>query len=279
MRVTPLALTTPPTPEARRDGSSVWELPSRHRWALRSTVNQEQYLLHVATEATGHRIEAQAAIEAATRHGLSSDQAQAVVGLLTADERIGRLVGPAGAGKTRALRAVADAWQRAGREVPGLTVSQAAAEVLAEGAHIRVENTAKWRHESRSGRWSLPDAALVIVDEASMIPTPDLVEVVSRVRDVGGRVLLVGDPNQLGAITIGGSFDLLVDHHGASDLERVRRFENDCERQASLRLRQRHPLAILDYARHGRVHGGRTAATHAHVGEHERAGCPSVGTG
>ena len=81
------------------------------------------------------------------------DQAKAVAQLLCSDRRIRVLIGPAGAGKTRALRAVVDAWQHSGGDVLGLTVSQSAARVLAEEAQVRAENTAKWLHETRRGHW------------------------------------------------------------------------------------------------------------------------------
>jgi hypothetical protein len=108
--------------------------------------------------------------------------------------------------------------------VLGLTVSQAAAEVLADEAQVRAENTAKWLYETRRGRWQLPDGALVLVDEASMVSTADLVEIVEQARRAGGKVLLVGDPAQLAAIHIGGAFDLLADRHGAARLREIRRF-------------------------------------------------------
>jgi hypothetical protein len=141
-----------------------------------------------------------------------------------ADRRVGLLIGPAGAGKTRTLRAVVDAWHHTGREVVGLTVSQAAAQVLTAEAHVRAENTAKWLHETRRGRWTLPPGALVLIDEASMVSTDTMVQLIEQARKAGGRVLLVGDPAQLAAIHIGGAFDLLADRHGAARLHEIRRF-------------------------------------------------------
>jgi ATP-dependent exoDNAse (exonuclease V) alpha subunit len=172
------------------------------------------------------------------------------------DERIGRLVGPAGAGKSRALRAAVEAWQATGGEVLGLTVSQAAAEVLAAEAEVRTENTAKWLWETGRGRWHMAPGTLVIVDEASMITTPELVDIVAQARETGSKALLVGDPVQLGAIGIGGAFELLIDRLGTTELHEVRRFEEEWERRASIRLRARDPLCLLEYVRHGRIHGG-----------------------
>jgi conjugative relaxase-like TrwC/TraI family protein len=242
----------------RSDGSSVYDPPSRARWALRATLNAESWLLQVATEASPVTVEPGAVDLAVARHQLGADQAVAVSQLLEQQRRIGALVGPAGAGKTRTLRAVVDAWQHTGREVIGLTVSQAAAEILAGEAGVRAENVAKWRYEARWRRWRLPPGALVVVDEASMLATDDLVELVDQTRKAGGRILLVGDPAQLSAVHSGGAFELLVDRHGAAHLSELRRFTHRWEADASLALRRRDPAALAAYAMRGRVHGGPT---------------------
>ena len=246
----------PPSELRRRDGTSVYDQPERQRWTLTATLHREEWLLEVATESTGRAPDPDVVGAAIAEHGLGDDQAEAVRELLDVDRRIGLLVGPAGAGKTRTLRAVVDAWQTGAREVLGLTVSQAAADVLSSEAQVRAENTAKWLYESRRGHWSLDDGALVIVDEASMLSTPDLVEIVEQARRSGGRVLMVGDPAQLSAIHIGGAFDLLADRVGAARLQEVRRFAEAWEADASLMLRQRDPAALAEYAMRGRIHGG-----------------------
>lgn len=215
-------------------------------------------MLDVAPEPTGRRV-ADATIEnAITVHDLSDDQGAAVRALLTDERRIGLLIGPAGAGKTRTLRAVVDAWEHTNGPVIGLTVSQAAANVLAGEAEVRAENTAKWLYETRRGRWHVPPGALVLLDEASMVATSDLVGLVEQARRASGKVLLVGDPAQLAAIHIGGAFDLLAERHGATRLREVRRFTEPWEREASLLLRRRDPAALAEYAMRDRIHAGTT---------------------
>jgi hypothetical protein len=242
----------------RSDGSSIYERPARDRWTLRSTVDQETWLLKVAGERRHHTVGPETIATATEAHQLGEDQAQAVTELLGDDRRIGLLVGPAGAGKSRTLRAAVDAWERSGGSVLGLSVSQAAAEVLATEAEVRTENTAKWLYETGRGRWRLPEGALVLVDEASMVATADLVALVEQARRVDGKVLLVGDPAQLAAIHVGGAFDLLAERHGASELHEIRRFSEPWEADASRLLRRRDPAAIAAYAMRGRLHGDTT---------------------
>ena len=241
----------------RADGTSVFDRPGRRRWALQSTLSREAWLLQVARERCGAALPDRLLDEASAAHDLGGDQAEALRELLGSDDRIGLLVGPAGTGKTRTLRAIADAWQTDGGSVLGLTVSQSAAAVLADETGIRTENTAKWLHESHRHRWQLPERPLLLVDEASMVATTELVTLVEQVRAAGGKVLLVGDPAQLSAIHIGGAFDLLADRHGATRLHEVRRFEWLWEREASRQFRDRDPGALAAYAMRSRIRGGR----------------------
>ncbi len=59
-----------------------------------------------------------------------------------------------------------------------------------------------------------------------------------------------------GAVGPGGLFATLVDSHGASELETVRRFSEAWEAQASLRLRARDVSVLAEYVSHGRITGG-----------------------
>ena len=51
-------------------------------------------------------------------------------------------------------------------------------------------------------------------------------------------------------------FAHLVDIHGAVELDRVHRFHHPWVRQASLDLRTGDPVALVEYHRRGRLHGG-----------------------
>src|SRR5207342_446644 len=102
----------------------------------------------------------------------------------------------------------------------------------------------------------LPIGATVIVDEAGMLPTVKLAELADLADLNGWRVALVGDPLQFSAVGRGGMFGLLVDTFGAIELDQVHRFEEEWERDASLRLRSGDVTVAEIYDAHGRLHGG-----------------------
>lgn len=126
----------------------------------------------------------------------------------------------------------------------GLPPSAGAAEALAGDLGIGTENTAKWAYEHDRGRWNLTAGRLVIVDEGSLASTTTLDQLAGHAAEAGAQVLLAGDWAQLAAVDAGGAFGMLVrdrnnqsDGDGAPELAEVRRFTNEWEKTASLRLR------------------------------------------
>ncbi|MGH3157153.1 MAG: ATP-dependent DNA helicase, partial [Streptosporangiaceae bacterium] len=195
---------------------------------------------------------------------LSADQRSVVERIATSGRTVDVLVGPAGAGKTLALGGLRRAWEaeHGAGSVIGLAPSAAAADVLAGDLGIPTENTAKWLYEHELGRWDLRAGELVIVDEASLAGTMLLDQLTTHGADAGAKVLLAGDPAQLAAVDAGGAFGLLVrdrnntDPGGAPELADIRRFKNEWEKAASLRLRLGDTEVIDLYDEHGRIIGG-----------------------
>ena len=171
------------------------------------------------------------------------------------------LVGPAGAGKTTAMRALRTAWEgeHGLDSVVGLAPSAVAAQVLADDLGIQTENTAKWWDIHQRTSAPFRKDQLVIIDEASLAGTFSLDRITSLAQHSGAKVLLVGDWAQLQSVTAGGAFALLVhDRDDAPELVDVHRFVNAWEKIASLDLRHGRTEAIDAYSDRGRILGGDT---------------------
>jgi conjugative relaxase-like TrwC/TraI family protein len=171
------------------------------------------------------------------------------------------VVGPAGTGKTTALRPGIDQLHADGRAVFGVAPTAAAAQVLAEETGVDADTLDKLLVEHSlerppRHRYDLPPGATVVVDEAAMISTPRLAELAALADQRHWRVALIGDPLQFSAVGRSGMFAHLVDTYGAVELDQVHRFTHEWERAASLRLR-RGDTTVLDlYEQAGRIHGG-----------------------
>jgi ATP-dependent exoDNAse (exonuclease V) alpha subunit len=95
-----------------------------------------------------------------------------------------------------------------------------------------------------------------LIDEAGMARSDDLAKLIEAVNRANAKLVLVGDPQQLGAVGPGGIFRTLVDDHGGNELETVRRFDRAWEAAASLRLRARDSSILPVYLRHSRIADG-----------------------
>jgi hypothetical protein len=99
-------------------------------------------------------------------------------------------------------------------------------------------------------------APLLLVDEASMMPGPDLADLISYTEARGGKVILAGDTSQLQAVENGGGMSLLADALGYARLAEPVRFRHRWEQAASLRLHDGDTTVLAEYDQHGRIIGG-----------------------
>lgn len=144
---------------------------------------------------------------------LGADQRQAITKLCRSGHQLQCLNGPAGTGKTYALRLAAQAWHHAGYRVIGAAVQGTAAENLERHTHIPSQTVAALlaRADRTNPRESLLDPqSVLIVDEASTIGTFDLSRLASLAGNAQAKLVLVGDPVQHGAVAAGGGFTALV---------------------------------------------------------------------
>jgi conjugative relaxase-like TrwC/TraI family protein len=253
----------------RADGTSAFARPEEAPFTTTSVLDAEQRLQAAMNEtgapsvgpATLDTVIEAARIGMPGARGLSADQADAVTAIATTARRLEVLVGPAGSGKTRTLRALRVAWERehGPGSVVGLAASAVASAELSVALAIPCENTAKWLHESSSDdspRWAMQVRQLVIVDEASMVTTADLDQLLAQAQAAGAKLLLVGDNYQLDPVGAGGAFGLLTESTNAQFLTSLWRFRNRWEANATRALRLGDPVAIDAYAAHARLNDG-----------------------
>ncbi|MBL0886192.1 relaxase domain-containing protein [Myceligenerans sp. I2] len=278
--LTPPELASTPAVLHRRDGTSGLRPKHATLYTSQDLLDAEARLLKAAVTRGAPTIDLdalRAAATAATTTGrepaqggsvrLDAGQATALAQVAASGRRLDLLVGPAGAGKTTAMRVLKDAWTLAhgAGSVIGLAPSAAAAENLAGDLGIGCENTTKWLYEHAHGRAAFTAGDLVIVDEATLAGTRTLDRIVAHAAETGAKVLLVGDWAQLQAVNAGGAFNLLVQRRDdltsdVPELVDIHRFRNEWEKTASLRLRKGDTDVVSLYERHGRLHGGETDA-------------------
>ena len=127
---------------------------------------------------------------------LNPGQARAAEAML-GPERLTLVQGHAGTGKTHTLSTVAQAWRARGVEVlAGAPSGKAATELRAiEG--VEAATLASWEARWHKGDVPRRDGFVFVMDEAGMVGAGAWARVQERVFEMGGKLIAVGDPDQL----------------------------------------------------------------------------------
>ncbi|MET8160368.1 MobF family relaxase [Sphaerisporangium sp. NPDC005289] len=269
---------TEPEPLRRSDGSSVFVEHAATRFTSRLILDAEQRLVAAATtstwvEVTGAQVAA--ALRAFDADGVTLDagQRRLVTTFATDDRLVVAGLGPAGAGKTTAMRAYAHVAAQAGQRLVALATSSAASDVLGRELGVRAENLHKFVHEHTSGRHAaqlragqpVPEQArmfalgpgdVVLLDEAGMAGTLTLDKLVQIAASRGAVVRLLGDHRQLGAVESGGALRLIATEAGAVELTTLYRFNDPAEAEATLKIRLGDSTGLDFYLAQNRIRSG-----------------------
>jgi len=272
---------TPPEPLAlpgaltTEQGAGIDRRANAEKFTTAAVLDAEQRVLDAAGEPvamlTSHR-SVDAALERFTAdkgYSLNAGQAALVRHLATAGTLAAAGVGPAGTGKSSAMRVLADAWRSHGSQVIGLAPSAAAASVLSEeigtqGATIdSLVFTWRGHNPNRAARAlsALPVTIgrgdMLLVDEAGMASTDQLAALTEIATEAGAVVRMVGDPAQLSAVAGGGIFSEVCRTPGTPELRQVVRMGADTDQaEATLGLRTGNPAALDLYAARDWITGG-----------------------
>ena len=184
---------------------------------------------------------------------LSSEQRQALLHICEPPS-IAAIVGRAGAGKTTMLSAARQIWEGSGYRVIGGALAGKASEGLEIEAGISSRTLASWRLSWGRGQ-HLPDAKTIFVlDEAGMVGSRQMAELVELVGAAGAKLVMVGDPDQLQPIAAGAAFRALANQIGFAELHTIHRQTTPWMREASMALaRGQVKTALVAYRQHGAV--------------------------
>jgi conjugative relaxase-like TrwC/TraI family protein len=243
----------------RTDGTLVPSVDGLMRFTTPEMIVTEQQLLARAA-LRRHDHAGATAIEALDRaiaecRTLSDEQVAMVRTICRSGAGVEVVEGIAGSGKTTALRAAARAWTSSGYGVRGCALAARAAARLHDGTGIPSCTLDRLLSSLNRGESCLTTRHVVVVDEAAMVGTRKLHELLDHADRSGAKVVLIGDPRQLPEIDAGGAFAGLNRTLGGASLTTNRRQRESWERAALQQLRAGDADAALNaYRNRGRIH-------------------------
>ncbi|HEX5408111.1 MAG TPA: MobF family relaxase, partial [Pseudonocardiaceae bacterium] len=254
------AIVAEPPQLRRRSGDSVFEEHNSRRYTTEQTLREEAALVAWAQQRDGHRLTAQTVEAAMGGLGLNSGQRRMITEFARSGLRVQLALAPAGAGKTTAMRILAQAWRSAGGRVYAFGPSARAAQELGAAIdappHTLHQVTTALAVGTADRTYAFRNGDLIIVDEAAMAGTHTLHDVVQYALLRGADVRLVGDDKQLGAVEAGGAIRLIAHDVGAVRFREVVRFHDPGQAAASLRIRAGDIAGLGYYLDQGWVDSG-----------------------
>jgi len=209
-----------------------WEL---EREALAAVERMSAERANVAGELIAMRV-----IEA--RPTLKADQREMVRRLLMSPERVAVAIGEAGTGKSFAVLAAAEGWAQAGIPLRLAAPTWRAASVLRADGLPAVSVATLLSELDRGGREgggeALAQGSALVIDEAAMVDSASLAHLIEYAERAEAKLVLIGDPEQLGEIEAGGLFRAIAERTEPIRLEEVIRHEHRVDREAAKLIRE-----------------------------------------
>ena len=154
----------------------------------------------------------QQSAEKTLTYPLTRSQKQAMLSLLTSEDRFIAIQGYAGVAKTTMLNVAREMITDKGYRIRGITVASSAANEMRKKAGIQCDVFPMVHAELKRAKDNSLQKTVFIVDEASMLSSPQGHELARLVEQKGARLCFVGDDAQLPSVKNGRTFGLIQDY-------------------------------------------------------------------
>lgn len=154
---------------------------------------------------------------------LTKEQKLALGHITTQSGGVKIIQGMAGTGKGYLLGVAHLAWEQQGFKVRGAALAAKASQGLQESTQIPSQTLHSLIHQLDTGKTELSSKTVLVIDEAGMVGSRQLAQILDHAKQAQAKVLLVGDHQQLQPIDAGGAFRLLTQNLGYASLKNIQR--------------------------------------------------------
>lgn len=224
------------------------------RWTSREMLEIERGLGESAKKLSSVRLEQdeQRIAELGQRHKLSAEQSAAFQHMTASS--YAAVQGVAGAGKSRMVGAARELWEDEGKRVIATAIAAKAARGLADGAGIKESTTLDGLLlKLENNAEQLDKNTVIVVDEAGMVGSRKMAQLMHAVEQSGAQLKLIGDPRQLQPIDAGGAFRTMINQAGAAQINSVQRQQSERDRQIVSDLAEGRTAQALDAMREAKM--------------------------
>lgn len=170
----------------------------------------------------------------ASRETIRDEQADAVRHVAKSGG-ISIIEGAAGVGKSFAMDAVREAYEKAGYQVLGTALSNVAVKSLKDGSSIKEANTMYSLYQQIANKNVILDSkTIIIADEAGMADSKSMARIMSLAHNTGAKVVALGDRYQLESIGSASMFSKIGDKIGKAEMIEIARQDDPILKSISL---------------------------------------------
>jgi Ti-type conjugative transfer relaxase TraA len=214
--------------------------PNRHneeRFSTQEMTRIEQENMDIAASRRGegkHPVpESQITQVLAQRLTMTEEQSEALRHVANGADGVAFIEGDAGTGKSFLMAAVRESYEGCGYEVRGISFTNKAAQNLQEGSGIKnCQSVDSFLIAQRNGQEQVHRRTVLVLDEAGMLDSRKMRELMGLCQDHGTKLVCVGDQKQIQPIAAGQAFGSMKREFGAKRLSEIMRQKDDWLRSA-----------------------------------------------
>ena len=159
--------------------------------------------------------------------------------VLTSDSVVSSVNGAAGTGKSYVLGAVNEVYQQNGYAVYGVALQSKTADNMQQDIGVKSSTISRFLMGIENGNIRLDHKSVIILDEAGMVGSRDMLALLSAVESNHAKIRMVGDSFQLTAVSAGNAFAKVQEHLSndyQASLSQIMRQKSAEMREASIAL-------------------------------------------